>query len=164
MGVVILNKSNIYPIVILAFIWIILRESFSLSGVIAGAILSVGCMYFYHKYLPLNRVEGIRYSQLILYIFYLVGQIYVSGFYVIKLIIKGASADIVQLKTKITSESMRILLADSITLTPGSILLVLEGEKLTLLCLKMKNDTRDLSAMDDFFKGRLESQLIKVQK
>lgn len=159
-----LNRNNIYSVVILVFVWIILREAFSPFSLIVGIILSVGCLYFYHKYLPLKRVENIRYPRLILYVFYLVGQIYVSGFYVIKLIVKGASVDIIELKTKITNESLKVLLADSITLTPGSILLDLTDEKLTLLCLMKKNDTRDLKAMDDFLKGRLENQLIKVQK
>ncbi|MCL2857400.1 MAG: Na+/H+ antiporter subunit E [Oscillospiraceae bacterium] len=159
-----MNRNNIYSVVILVFVWIILREAFSPFSLIVGIILSVGCLYFYHKYLPLKRVENIRYPRLILYVFYLVGQIYVSGFYVIKLIVKGASVDIIELKTKITNESLKVLLADSITLTPGSILLDLTDEKLTLLCLMKKNDTRDLKAMDDFLKGRLENQLIKVQK
>ena len=159
-----MSRGNIYSIVILIFVWIILRETFSPFSAITGAVLSIGCLYFYRKYLPLNRVENIRYPRLILYAFYLIGQIYISGFYVIELIIKGASVDIIELRTKITNESLKVLLADSITLTPGSILLVLEDEKLTLLCLKRKNDTRDLKTMDDFLKGRLENQLLKVQK
>jgi len=162
--VVSLNRSSIYSIIVLVFIWVILRESFSPLSVIAGVALSIGCIYFYRKLLPLGRVESIKYSRLIIYVFYLIGQIYISGFYVIRLIIQGASVDIVELETKIKNESMRILLADSITLTPGSILLDLEGQKLTLLCLKMRNDTRDQKAMDDFLKGRLENQLMKVQK
>ena len=159
-----MRKGKIYSAVILTFVWIILRETFSLFSVIAGVILSIGCLYFYHKYLPLKQIENIRYPRLILYVFYLIGQIYASGFYVIGLIIKGASIDIIELKTKITNESLKVLLADSITLTPGSILLDLEDEKLTLLCLKRKNDTRDLEAMDNFLKGHLENQLLKVQK
>ena len=159
-----MSRNNIYSIVILIFVWIVLRETFSLSSLIVGIVLSIGCLYFYHKFLPLKQVENIKYHRLILYVFYLIGQIYVSGLYVIGLIFKGASVDIIDLKTKITNESLKILLADSITLTPGSILLVLKDDTLTLLCLKRKNDTRDLKAMDDFLKGHLENQLMKVQK
>ena len=159
-----MSRNNIYSIVILIFVWIILRETFSLSSVIVGIVLSIGCLYFYHKFLPLKQIEDIKYPRLILYAFYLIGQIYLSGFYVVGLIFKGASVDIIELKTKITNESLKVILADSITLTPGSILLVLKDDTLTLLCLKRKNDTRDLKAMDDFLKGHLENQLIKVQK
>ena len=159
-----MSKNNIYSIAILIFVWIILRETFSPSSVIVGVILSIGCLYFYHKYLPLNRVGNIRYHRLIFYVFYLIGEIYLAGFYVIKLIIKGANVDVIKLKTKITDESLKVLLADSITLTPGSILLDLKGEDLTLLYLKEKNDTRDFDAIDDFLRVRLEKQLIKVQK
>ena len=156
--------NNIYSIVVLSIIWILLRESFSFFSLITGVLLSAGCLYFYRKYLPLNRVENIRYHRLLLYVFFLVKEIYQAGFYVIWLIIKGASADIIVLKTKITNESLRILLADSITLTPGSILLDLTDDNLKLLYLKEKNDTRDFSAVDRFLRERLERQLIKVQK
>lgn len=157
-------KNNIYSVTALILVWIILRETFSLSTVIIGAVLSVACVYFYHKYLPLKRVRNVKFLKLIFYVFYLIGQIYIAGFYVIKLIVLGAKADVIELKTKVTNESLKVLLADSITLTPGSILLDLKDENITLLCLKEKNDTRDLEAMDDFLKGRLENQLLKVQK
>jgi len=159
-----LYKNNIYSIAALILVWIVLRETFSLFTVIIGAVLSIACVYFYHKYLPLKRIKNVKFPRLAFYVFYLIGQIYLAGFYVIKLIILGAKADVIELKTKVTNDSLKVLLADSITLTPGSILLDLENENITLLCLKEKNDTRDLEAMDNFLKGRLENQLLKVQK
>jgi len=159
-----LYKNNIYSIAALIIVWVILRETFTLSTVIVGVILSIACVYFYHKYLPLKRVSNVNFLRLTFYVFYLIGQIYLAGFYVIKLIIRGAKADVIELKTKVTNESLKVLLADSITLTPGSILLDLDDENITLLCLKEKNDTRNLEDMDNFLKGRLENQLLKVQK
>ena len=159
-----LYKNNIYSIAVLVLVWIILRETFSLFTLVVGVALSIACIYFYHKYLPLKRISNVKFLRLGGYVFYLIGQIYLAGFYVIKLIILGAKADVIKLKTKVTNESLKVLLADSITLTPGSILLDLNNENITLLCLKEKNDTRDLEAMDNFLKGRLENQLLKVQE
>ena len=159
-----MNKSHIYKVVILTFMWIMFREQFSPRTLAVGTVLGAGCVYFYYKYLPLNRPDNISFFRAAIYLFYLLGQIYLSGFYVIKLIFKGAKADVVNVKTKLESEAMKIMLADSITLTPGTITLGLNDDgSLDVLWLREKDDNRDTD-IDDIIKGNLERHLIKVQK
>jgi multicomponent Na+:H+ antiporter subunit E len=88
----------------------------------------------------------------------------VSGFHVIKLIIKGPQADIVTVNTQIKAEVLRIILVDSITLTPGSILLELNDDKVTLLWIREKNAPSGPEAADKQLKQKLERRLLKAQR
>ena len=65
----------------------------------------------------------------------MLGQIYLSGFQVIKLVFTGASARMYSVKTSLTDESLRIILADSITLTPGSLFIDMIDDEITVMWL-----------------------------
>ena len=71
--------------------------------------------------------------------------------------------DIVTVKTKLKNESLRIILADSITLTPGSILLDLKDEFITLLWIRDKFTPSDSETADRMLKGKLERRLLKAE-
>ena len=130
-----------------------------------GIAISGGVVYFYRKYLPLNKITGVSFLKLAMYSFYLVGQIYIAGFNAIKLILTDAKADIVVVKTKITNELLRVALANSITLTPGTVSLELKDETITVLRLReITGDSQDLTDADESVKGKLERKLLKAQK
>ena len=96
--------------------------------------------------------------------FYLLKEIYVAGFHVIGIILKGqARTDIVQVRTKITNESLRIVLADSITLTPGSVLLDLTGDTITVVWLRGVDEPEEVTNQEKLIMGGLEDALIKAQ-
>lgn len=99
---------------------------------------------------------------LLLYFCYLLGQIYVAGFSVIKMIFVGAKAYMYTTKTTLQNDTLRIILADSITLTPGSILLEQDSENITVVWLcgsKIPTHTE----IDKQIKGRLEDILHKAE-
>jgi len=145
-------------------VWILLREYFSIATAFIGLAVGAGCLWFYNKYLPLQEIRNINFFRLTLFLFYVIGQIYFAGFFVIKVILTGGKVDVVDVKTKLTNDTLRVILADSVTLTPGSILLNIKDDTLTLLWLREKSDNRDMSVADGVLKGRLENQLLKVQK
>ena len=155
-----------FKTIFLTFIWVILREDFTLPTIAIGVIISIGCIAYSRKFLPLSEVKNVRFFRLFLYLFYLIWQIYLSGFHVIKLIITGkARPDFVTVQTKLTNESLRVVLADSITLTPGSILLDLTDDKITVV-LMVGTDESPLtgSLADREIKGSLEERLLKAQR
>ena len=80
-----------------------------------------------------------------------------------KLILMGASTNVVVTKTSITNNFLRMLLANAITLTPGTATLNMEEDELTVLYLKLKN-TEDEQDPGEAAKGGLERFLIKIQK
>jgi len=113
----------------------------------------------------MGKVDNVRFTRLAMYPLFLIGQIYLAGFHVVKLIFTGAEVEIIDVKTDIENESLRILLVDSVTLTPGSILLGMKGKQFSLLWLKGKNDDAlSIEERDYAIKGRLEDWLIKAQK
>jgi len=157
------KKAGIFTIFILTLVWIILRENFSLFTIISGIIFGAVVLLFCNKYLPLGKITDVNFAKLALYPLYLIGQVYLAGLYVVKLIFLGADVEVIKLKTKIENESLRYILVDSITLTPGSILLDLEQNEITLLWLKDKRVDLSINVRDESIKGKMERWLMKAE-
>lgn len=158
-------KSSVFSLFALTLVWVILSEAFSPRVIITGIIASVICLYFCRKHLPSSKLGNVSFFRMALYPFYLIGQIYLSAFTVIKIILTGAKVDVIETDTTITNKFLRDVLSISITLTPGSILLDSEGEKITVLRLRGKNavdDDRETAGA--LLKGKLEKALLKIQK
>ena len=130
-----------------------------------GIIVSIGCLYFCRKYLPLNIASGVKFSKLVTYPLYLIQQIYLAGFHAIGIVLTDAEIDIVEIKTNVTNNFLRVLLANSITLIPGSISLDLKDETITVLWLEKKQEGLNIKDVaDGFIKGKLEGKLLKAQE
>jgi len=143
--------------------WILLMEEISWRSIAMGMLTTMVCLHFASKFLPYEEVKNVNFYKLISYPFFLIGQIYAAGFFMIGVIIKGASIDVVSLKTKLSNEYLRIMLADSITLTPGSILLELNDDIITLLWIRYKNTPGDPETADMMLKSKIERQLLKAE-
>jgi len=150
-------------IALLTLVWVVLRESFSVADFIIGIIISVFCIWYSQKFIPFSTIKGVSFLKLALYPFYLLGQIYVAGFYVIKMIFFGAKTYITTVKTSIKNEELRVILADSITLTPGSVLLDLTDDNITVVWLRGKNEHHKPEDADGLIKGRLEEKILMAQ-
>ena len=161
-----MSKGNIVIVVALTFVWIILVESLSLIAIITGIVISVVCVFFGKKFLPLKKITGVNFNKLATYPFFLLGQIFSSSIYVSKIILFGAKTDIVEIEANIENDSLRVMLADSITLTPGSLLLELKDEKMTILWLRPKGspDVEQTENIGGQIMSKLENRLIKAQK
>ncbi|MCL2704321.1 MAG: Na+/H+ antiporter subunit E [Defluviitaleaceae bacterium] len=158
------NIFMIFIVIALALIWAVLRVDFSLMSLATGLVISAGCLYYARKYLPLNKITDINFFRLVTYPFYLIGQVYLSGFYVIKIILSNARVDVVKVDTELKSETLRIILADSITLTPGSIFLDMEDGELVLIWLRNADDAEIPANAGALLKSGLEKRLLKAQK
>ena len=158
-------KNSLYLIIVLTIVWVILCEDISVMTVVTGTVVSAGCAFFYRKYLPFGTITGVSFLKLAMYSFFLIGQIYIAGFQAIKLILTGAKVSIVEVKTKITNELLRVILANSITLTPGTVSMELKDDEITVLWLREKTSgPQDLDNADELIKGKLENKLLEAQK
>ena len=129
-----------------------------------GLGVSIVCVYYSRKFLPLKAITDVSFFKLFLYLFYLLKEIYVAGFHVIGIIIKGqARTDIVTMRTKITNDTLRVVLADSITLTPGSVLLDLTDDNITVVWLRGADEPEELDSAEELLMDGLENALIKAQ-
>jgi len=137
-------------------------EDISWRTAAIGMFASMLCVSFSDKFLPFKEITNINFYKLAAFPFFLIGQIYMAGFYVIKLILTDAKSGIISVRTELANESLRIMLADSITLTPGSVLLELKDEFITIVCIGDK-DTPDFPDTVEELR-RLENKLIQAQK
>lgn len=160
-----MNIVVIYAIILLTVTWIILSESITVMTVIYGIIISAGCLYASNRLLPAQKIKNVKIFRLSIYLFYLIGRIYFSSFKVIKLIFSDPEVDIVKVKTQISNKFLRTLLANSISLPPGTISLDLKDDTITVLRLKDKTDELlDSETNSGLIMGKFEKMLLKMQK
>jgi len=156
--------GDVFIILALACVWILLREEFNSASVVSGLVFGSVAHFFCCWSLPTNKMKDVQFSKLATYPLYLIGQVYMAGFYVVKLIFTGADAEIIQMKTDLESESLRAILVDSITLVPGSVLIKLDDKEFTLLWLKPSGKEISIEERDESLKGPLERRLLKAEK
>jgi multicomponent Na+:H+ antiporter subunit E len=161
-----MSKSNIIIVLALTFVWIILMESLSVIVIVTGVAISVVCVFFGKKFLPLEKIKGVNFNKLATYPFFLLGQIFSSSIYVSRIIFFGAKTDILEVETNLENDSLRVMLADSVTLTPGSLLLELKDGKMIILWLRPKGspEVEQTENAGRQIMGKLEKRLIKAQK
>ena len=157
-------KNVLYSTILLTVVWIILREDYTIITVTSGLFISAFCVYFCYRFLPMQGMPEINFFGLLVYLVYLLTQVYLSGISVIKIILTEASVEIVQVKTQITDKFLRAILVNSITLVPGSISLDLQEDTITVLWLKKKTIEKYIENPDEQIKGKLERMLLKTQK
>lgn len=97
----------------------------------------------------------IRKSLYILtYISILIKEVVIANFAVAKIVLSpkmDISSSIVSFKGSLKSEFLRVVLANSITLTPGTVTIDMHENEYTVHCLK-----------DEFARGLVDSKLEKI--
>ncbi len=112
--------------IILLVVWLILSGSFSLQTVLSGAAASLLVTMFSRSFLD-YRAPGIeaikKLPQYVRYALYVVGQIILSCLAVGRLIYSGREPRpvLIRFDPGLKKDVSRVLLANSITLTPGTI-------------------------------------------
>lgn len=123
-------------------IWIIFNGQFTLEIAAFGVVIA-GLMYWFVcrflGYKPgTDLILGKKLLQIIHYVFVLVTEIIKANFAVIKMIMSSRyeiEPAIVRFKTDLKTTPARILLANSITLTPGTITVSLDEDEYVVHCL-----------------------------
>lgn len=150
--------------VIYVLFWLILAEKFSIERLAIGVLICFGVLIF-NKDL-LIKYKGSKYSFLskakyaALYIWILIKEIFKSNFHVAKIVLSpklNISPTIVTITTKVKSDFDRTILANSITLTPGTLTLAITEEKLIIHCLEKESIT-------DLQNSRFENILLKKEE
>ena len=151
-------------VLIFTIFWIVLFERVTLMILLTAPLISLFSILISEKYLLKYSYFDLYYFNvfwLIKYSFYLLLEIYKSGLSIIPNIISGhASPDIVEIYTDLDSNLQLALLANSITLTPGTITMDIEGQRLKVLWMDPK--TKNVTMAGIMIKGRLEKLLKEV--
>jgi len=161
-----LNIRNLLISLGLLAVWLILRESVGFWVIVQGIVISVGCTFFFNKFLPLPKADDVDFAKLIFFPFQVIGQIFKCAVYVIEVVFKGARVNIVEVETTLESETLIALLGDILTLTPGSVMLDARGKTLTVLCLLKQGVPDEVQSAYDNVADLdwLEARLKKAQK
>lgn len=153
--------STLGAVVLLSAVWIALNESLSWYVVASGPVVAVTAIYFSDKFVLKGDFAGtyrIGPWTLVKYTAYLVSQVYVAGFAAMYRLARGSlNLDIVHIHTELDSEFHISLLANSITLTPGTVTVDKQGRKLDVLWIDAH--THDAGEAGDEIKGGFERLL-----
>ena len=158
-----MGRHTFFVLLALTVIWVILMEEISWRAVAMGMLTTMLCMHVGGKFLPYEEIKDVNFFKLVTFPFFLIGQIYIAGFFMIGLLIKGPVVDVVTFKTKLENDALRTMLADCITLTPGSILLELKEGMITLLWIRYKDTPGDTATAEAMLKDKLEQRLIRAE-
>lgn len=159
-------KKIIYKIELIGLcivIWIILTENISIQNISLGTILVLLSLYITDHVLLLDNYKKRYYIRPFLFLKYfsfVIIQIYISGFATIKKIVLGnINPDIVEIETKLENDIYRCFLANSITLTPGTVTIDKNEHRLKVLWIDCI--TKDQEKAGEIIKGKFEKILLK---
>ena len=119
---------------ILFLFWILLNGKVTVEIVLIGAAISAALTFAAYRVLNMDPRKEVRFlcrlPGVFVYLLYLTGQMVVSSLQVIALILKPGTGrpKLVWFRPELKSDAARLALANSITLTPGTVTASL-GEK-----------------------------------
>ena len=123
-------------------VWIIFNGAVTMEIVLFGLAVSLAMYAFICKFMNYSIYKDIAYGKrgfrILQYVCVLVWEIVKANFAVIKLITSSKydlEPVLIRFKTDLKTSFTRILLANSITLTPGTITVSLENDEYVVHCL-----------------------------
>ncbi len=137
-----MKRTANYIIMILVFtaMWVILNEKAGPLQIVSGIGFSVTSIFFVNYYLlDDSYIDSYFLNPVSLskYLIYLVFQIYKSGISAIFKISKGeSSVKIVKYESGLENDLAVCLLANAITLTPGTVTIDKSKNQLSVLCFE----------------------------
>lgn len=137
-------------------------EGFSWQNAAIGMFMSLVSIHFTSKFFNFEEINGINFYNLATYPFWLLARIYLDAIHLIKLIITGSRWGIIRLELELENDFLQTILADSITLTPGSVYMGRKKKILTLLCLGKKGEKSFPESIEGI--RRIERRLVKAQR
>ncbi len=148
-------------VLVLAAVWVILNERATLPVVATGLLVGVVALGFTNVFVlngDYGGTYGIRPLALLRYILVLIVQIYVAGFHAMAKILTGkVNVNIVAFDTVLRNEFHIALLANSITLTPGTVTMEKRGRHLRVIWIDAH--TLDPELAGEEIKGTFERLL-----
>ncbi len=123
-------------------LWIIFNGRVTVEILLFGVVISAAMYWFicrFMGYTPQSELIILKKGVYIIeYIFYLVREITAANFATIRLVTTAnyeVEPVLIQFETTLKSDIAKFLLANSITLTPGTITVAIDGNRFTVHCL-----------------------------
>ena len=123
-------------------LWVIFNGSFTLEICVFGIVISSALFVFCCKFMDYSLKKEILFYKksflFVRYVFTLVKEIAKANFAVIRMILsqrEEIQPKLVNFHSDLHTTTGKVFLANSITLTPGTITVTLEGDEFTVHCL-----------------------------
>ncbi len=160
----ILSTTSLGFAALLVIVWVILHEQLTPRTLLTGVLVSLFTLAFTNG-LVLKQDYCSRYAirpfALLRYIGVLIVQIYIAGFHAMRKILTGGlNVDIVEIETSLENDFHIALLANSITLTPGTVTMEIEGQRLKVIWIDAY--TKDTDIAGTAIKGSFERMLAQA--
>lgn len=144
--------------IVFLLLWIVLNGQFTMEIFLFGVVIAAAMYAFICKFLDYSVEKDIRILRklpyILLYILVLIWEIIKSNMSAIRLALSyryEIDPVIVKFRTDLKSNTAKAVLANSITLTPGTITVALEGDEFTVHALDV-----------DLVKGIDESVFVRM--
>ena len=152
--------------VLLTFIWVAANSSFAIESVASGALISAALAYIFTQ--KTDIWQGFRFSVSRLYNFFIYTGVFVVELVRANLVMMryvyspriDIKPGVVKVKTGLKTPLGRLALANSIALTPGSLVLDIKGDTLFVHWLDVR--TIDPDEATRIIAGPFERYLEKV--
>ena len=163
-----LRKINrtIITFFFLAILWLLFTFSLDpfsllLGGAFSLIIAAVTQDLFVEREESIQQGSLPRFEFFLIYVFVLLWEIYLASFAVVyQVITMRINPGIIKIKTRLKSKFAQALLANSITLTPGTVAVDLQKDDLYVHWLGVK--TTDSQKAAKMIKGNYEKQLGRI--
>ncbi|MCY6958078.1 Na+/H+ antiporter subunit E [Clostridium brassicae] len=154
-----------FEVIILCLIfWIILCGKFNIEVFILGIVVSILVSILNEKLFDkATRKEKLLFKNIrfwVEYIVILVKEVIIANINVAMIVLSpnmDISPSILEVKTKLKSNFCRTVLANSITLTPGTITVDMENDMLKIHCLKREY-------IEGIVNSKFEKILLKIEE
>lgn len=128
--------------VLFFMLWIIFNGRITVEITVFGLVISAALYWFICRFMAFSPKRELEYLKkggyLIQYLCYLVREIVIANFTAMKLICTSSRVvepALVEFDTDFKTDTARFLLANAITLTPGTITVSITGDRFTVHCL-----------------------------
>ena len=119
--------------ILLFVLWMILTSNFQMANILVGMAVSFSIALLYVKLFTHKKFEFINPVWLMVYLYVLLKNLIISNIQISKIILKSdmkLSPAIIAVKTNLESDWKKLLLANSVTLTPGTLTLDIKDNTL----------------------------------
>jgi len=150
-------KQFIANTLALLIVWLVFSGQYDLSHVVLGFILSCGVAWLNTGY-PHSPFHHFPWGRLVLYVPWLFLRIVESSLHLTKLILNPSliiEPKLITYKSRLNHQAAVVVLGNSITLTPGTITVEIEGNQLIVHAI-------DEASGRDLTSGRMERKIAEV--
>ena len=147
------SRRLLFWTVLLFVMWMILTANFQLSNILVGIAVSFSIALLYLKLFTHKAFEFISPFWFMVYLFVLLKNLIISNIQISKRVLSRdmkLSPAIVAVKTDLESDWKKLLLANSITLTPGTLTLDIKDDILFIHVIEYHEGSSKESITKEF--------------